>query len=881
MPPPPARPPLDAAAAARLVAAAAADVERGDDLAERGGDRDAAARAYHRGATRLEGVRAAAGNLGPAEKRRVASELRHARRGARDRSALLENAVVERAAYDGGDEDLRASLSRQGSAEAPPPRGGGPGAPAADSRSFASCLDGAADLSGSCCALAGARHLSPQGSFDGSYADADGPPDAPRRPPEALDDAYALGDALGRGSYGVVARGARRRDGAAFAVKTIGLGGDASWDRLHSEIAAMRRLDHPNVARRATIRRPLRGVPTGRPRPSSAVASPLGRARARRRGRARRPVDGGATTRGRRRSRGSTRSTTRPATRGADAGAIRPRSGARAGPARARPPREDAPERRSPVRARAGASGRRPRGGASGAGRFRAAQARRTSSWTCAPAASSGSTSSRRRRSGSRPCRRPRARRRRPTAGGRGSRGRSTRARRAASRARWRRPCATSTTAAPARAGPGAPEAARKRARATASTRARRPCVEHSTRANGSSEPSAEDGSDATGLARVDVPSGDPETAVAGVCHRDLKPQNWLLASRQPWAPLRLVDFGLARAFDRGGRRRASSANDDTSCCSLDDCGAAASLGASPEPERRRDGGAPRGGGGAAAPGGGAPRAAAAAPPRAAADGAGPAPGEPPLKRQSWGDLTALREPRRGAEFDGSPALRKAQSSGALRAGDAAPARPPPGAGARRGAPGTLSDRVGSFYFVAPEALRGVGTNQWNAPSSTNFKPLELGRVGVDSTDFWTDRLLSASSFHTGKRLRRSRAHTCMSTSCCLCLSPAQVLRGAHDARCDLWSLGVIVYILLCGAPPFAGRTDRDILTKVARAPRGSAREPAAASGRRAGPRDARELGRRRSSDAARGLGRARAPAPRRSAAARAGSASPRGSSAT
>ncbi|EGB02739.1 hypothetical protein AURANDRAFT_68609, partial [Aureococcus anophagefferens] len=225
-PPPPARPPLDAAAAARLVAAAAADVERGDDLAERGGDRDAAARAYHRGATRLEGVRAAAGNLGPAEKRRVASELRHARRGARDRSALLENAVVERAAYDGGDEDLRASLSRQGSAEAPPPRGGGPGAPA-DDRPFASCLDGAADLSGSCCALAGARHLSPQGSFDGSYADADGPPDAPRRPPEALDDAYALGDALGRGSYGVVARGARRRDGAAFAVKTIGLGGDA------------------------------------------------------------------------------------------------------------------------------------------------------------------------------------------------------------------------------------------------------------------------------------------------------------------------------------------------------------------------------------------------------------------------------------------------------------------------------------------------------------------------------------------------------------------------------------------------------------------------------------------------------------------------------
>ncbi|KAH8061740.1 serine/threonine kinase [Aureococcus anophagefferens] len=349
-------------------------------------------------------------------------------RARRATERALENAVVERAAYDGGDEDLRASLSRQGSAEAPPPRGGGPGAPA-DDRPFASCLDGAADLSGSCCALAGARHLSPQGSFDGSYADADGPPDAPRRPPEALDDAYALGDA----GLGVVAR---------------------------------------------------RGAAT-------APRSPPGR------------------------------------------------------------------------------------------------------------------------------------------------------------------PCGSSTSASRARS-----------------------------------------------------------TAAAGA---------------------------------------ASPANDDTPCCSLDDCGAAASLGASPEPERRRDGGAPRGGGAAAAPGGGAPLRR-----RRSADGAGPAPGEPPLKRQSWGDLTALREPRRGAEFDGSPALRK--RGAAARSGRRRGARR---RRRRRAGPGTLSDRVGSFYFVAPEALRGV-------------------------------------------------------------------LRGAHDARCDLWSLGVIVYILLCGAPPFAGRTDRDILTKVARA--GSAKT-AAASG--------------------------------------------------
>ncbi|KAH8059337.1 hypothetical protein JL720_13899 [Aureococcus anophagefferens] len=128
---------------------------------------------------------------------------------------------------------------------------------------------------------------------------------------------------------------------------------------------------------------------------------------------------------------------------------------------------------------------------------------------------------------------------------------------------------------------------------------------------------------DATGLARVDV-RRRPETAVAGVCHRDLKPQNWLLA-RQPWAPLRLVDFGLARAFDRGGRPP-PSANDDTPCCSL----------TTAAPRRRSARARSRSGAGTAARRAAARRRAGrrrrAAPPAppGRADGAGPAPGEPP-----------------------------------------------------------------------------------------------------------------------------------------------------------------------------------------------------------------------------------------------------------
>ncbi len=91
-------------------------------------------------------------------------------------------------------------------------------------------------------------------------------------------------------------------------------------------------------------------------------------------------------------------------------------------------------------------------------------------------------------------------------------------------------------------------------------------------------------------------------------------------------------------------------------------------------------------------------------------------------------------------------------------------------------------------------------------PENIVMESSNIGDLNIKLIDFGSAYILSDSYFEK-KLNKEKKLKLRIGTS--YFMAP-EVIKGSYDNKCDLWSLGVILYILLSGDPPFIGNDDSD-----------------------------------------------------------------------
>jgi serine/threonine protein kinase len=132
---------------------------------------------------------------------------------------------------------------------------------------------------------------------------------------------------------------------------------------------------------------------------------------------------------------------------------------------------------------------------------------------------------------------------------------------------------------------------------------------------------------------------------------------------------------------------------------------------------------------------------------------------------------------------------------------------------------GELFDRiVAKAYYNEKEArdtckilLQAVGYMHQNHVAHRDLKPENLLLLSKDD-----DSAVKIADFGFAKKVYEESSLTTQ------CGTPGyvapEILEGTpYDQRADMWSVGVILYILLGGYPPFIESTQRDLFRKIRR----------------------------------------------------------------
>jgi len=111
---------------------------------------------------------------------------------------------------------------------------------------------------------------------------------------------------------------------------------------------------------------------------------------------------------------------------------------------------------------------------------------------------------------------------------------------------------------------------------------------------------------------------------------------------------------------------------------------------------------------------------------------------------------------------------------------------------------------------IIRQILKAISYMHSNGIAHRDLKPENLLVTGTNND------VIKISDFGLSKDFGQENLKTSCGTPDYVA---PEVLRGTtYDHSVDIWSVGVITYILLCGFPPFYGTTDQQIFNKILRA---------------------------------------------------------------
>lgn len=99
-----------------------------------------------------------------------------------------------------------------------------------------------------------------------------------------------------------------------------------------------------------------------------------------------------------------------------------------------------------------------------------------------------------------------------------------------------------------------------------------------------------------------------------------------------------------------------------------------------------------------------------------------------------------------------------------------------------------------------------------------SHRDLKLENFMLAGEEGWQVRLIDFGlSFAWSKGMREEAGREeRRPVGTCYYMSP-EVLAGSYDERCDIWSLGVLLYMMTTGTPPFDGEKEPEIVANIKR----------------------------------------------------------------